>query len=75
MNMIKYMAMKRFATLFFFALISGLASAGEVLTSVAEAKSIKIEDIKAPIAFDFTGTMMLRGEAWGTICALTSRKT
>ncbi len=59
------MAMKRFATLFLFALFAGGLAAGEALTSVAEAKSIKIEDIKAPIAFDFTGTMMLRGEAWG----------
>ena len=58
-------ALKKAAILFFFALFVGIASAGGTLTSVAEAKGIKIEDIKAPLAFDFTGTMMLRGEVWG----------
>ena len=57
--------MKKVATLFFFALFAGSSSVGGTLTSVAEAKGVKIEDIKAPIAFDFTGTMMLRGEVWG----------
>ena len=39
-----------------FALFAGAASAGRTLTTVAEAESIGIEDIKAPIPFDFTGT-------------------
>lgn len=50
--------MKTTATIFF-ALFAGIASAEMTLTSVAEANRLSIEDIKAPIPFDFTGTMFL----------------
>ncbi len=56
--------MKTIATLFF-ALFTGLAAADEPLATIAEAMKIRIEDIKAPIAFDFTGTVVLQSKDWG----------
>ena len=56
--------MKTIATLIF-ALFAGLAAAGGPLATIAEAMKIRIEDIKVPIAFDFTGTIVLQSAAWG----------
>ena len=50
--------MKTIAILLF-AMFAGIASAGEVLTSVAEAKGIDLEELTEPRIFDFTGTMLV----------------
>ena len=55
--------MKRIATLFF-ALFACLASADEVLTSIAEAKGIDLEELTAPRAFNFTGTVLAAENRW-----------
>ena len=55
--------MKRIATLLF-ALLAGLASAGEALTSIAEAKGIDLEELTAPRAFNFTGTVLVAKNGW-----------
>ena len=54
--------MKRIFTLLF-ALLAGIASAGGTLTSVDEVARLQIEDIKVPVPFDFTGTMVSLGDA------------
>ena len=56
--------MKTLATLCL-VLFAGLtAVAGEALTTVAAARKVLLKDIKAPIAFDFTGMVMSKGDIW-----------
>ena len=55
--------MKTIATLFF-ALFACAASANRTQTSVAVARKVPIEDITSPIAFDFTGMVLSKGDIW-----------
>ena len=56
--------MKTLATLCLVLFAGMTAVAGEALTTVAAARKVLLKDIKAPIAFDFTGMVMSKGDIW-----------